>query len=401
VTHPDYRSHAESLRTEVVRFLRELIALPSPSCGEGEVAQRVGAEMEALGYDDARIDPMGNAVGRIGTGSVKLLLDAHMDTVGIGDRSAWPHDPFAGKVDNGIVFGRGASDNKGALAAQVYAGKLIAERGLDGADVTVYVVGTVMEEDCDGLALGYLIESLGGVDAVVLGECTNLAVYRGHRGRMEIKVTTKGLSAHASAPERGANAVTAMAPIVSEIDALNGRLASDDFLGRGSIAVSKIECETASLNAIPDSCSIYLDRRLTEGETRDSAVAQVEDVARGAEATVEVLEYAEPSFTGLVLPTDKYYPTWVLDPSHALVRAGVAAAEAALDHTPAVGKWTFSTNGVSSAGRLGIPTIGFGPSEEKWAHTVLDQCPVEDLVAAMAFYAALPRAVITEGVEKR
>jgi putative selenium metabolism hydrolase len=401
VTRPDFRSHAESRRADVVRFLRELIALPSPSRGEEAVARRVVAEMEVLGYHDARIDPMGNAVGRIGDGAVKLLLDAHMDTVGIGDQSAWPHDPFEGKVENGVVFGRGASDNKGALAAQVYAGKLIAERGLDGADVSVYIVGTVMEEDCDGLALGYVIESLGGVNLVVLGECTNLGVYRGHRGRMEMKVTTKGLSAHASAPERGVNAVTAMAPIVLDITSLNSRLATDAFLGKGSIAISKIECETASLNAIPDSCTIYVDRRLTEGETRDSAVAELESIARGTEAMVEVLEYSEPSYTGLVLPTDKYFPTWVLESDHALVRAGVEAAQAALGRTPTVDKWTFSTNGVASAGRLGIPTIGFGPSEETWAHTVLDQCPVADLVAAMAFYAALPRAVTNEEVEER
>jgi putative selenium metabolism hydrolase len=332
---------------------------------------------------------------------VKLLLDAHMDTVGVGDRSAWPHDPFAGKVENDIVFGRGASDNKGALAAQVHAGELMAERGLDGADVTVYVVGTVMEEDCDGLALGYVIESLGGVDLVVLGECTNLAVYRGHRGRMEMKVATKGLSAHASAPERGTNAVTAMAPIVADVDALDARLATDAFLGKGTIAVTKIECETPSLNAIPDSCTIYLDRRLTQGETRDSAIAEVQELAARTGATVEVLEYAEPSYTGLVLTTDKYYPAWVLDPEHPLVRAGVAAGEAALGRTPVVDKWIFSTNGVSSAGSLGIPTIGFGPSEERWAHTVLDQCPVDDLVASMAFYAALPRAVIEQEVKPR
>jgi putative selenium metabolism hydrolase len=401
VTGPDYRSLAESRRADVVGFLRELIALPSPSRGEEAVARRVVAEMEALGYHSARVDPMGNAVGRIGSGAMKVLLDAHLDTVGIGDRSAWHHDPFEGKVENGIVFGRGASDNKGAVAAQVYAGKLIAERGLDGADVSVYIVGTVMEEDCDGLALGYVIDSLGGVDLVVLGECTNLAVYRGHRGRMEMKVTTKGLSAHASAPERGVNAVAAMAPIVLDITALNGRLATDAFLGKGSIAISKIECETASLNAIPDSCTIYVDRRLTEGETRDSAVAEVDELAREAEAMVEVLEYSEPSYTGLLLPTEKYFPTWVLESDHALVRAGVAAAEAALGRTPTVDKWTFSTNGVASAGRLGIPTIGFGPSEERWAHTVLDQCPIDDLVAAMAFYAALPRAVTTEEVERR
>jgi putative selenium metabolism hydrolase len=392
-------AQAGSYRDDVTGFLRDIIAIPSPSCREKNVAERVVTEMNRLGYDEAFIDPMGNAIGRIGDGALKLVLDAHMDTVGIGDPGAWPHDPFTGKLDDGIVYGRGASDNKGAVAAEVYGGKLMKDRSLDGADVTVYVVGTVMEEDCDGLALGYVLsETISDVNAVLLGECTNLAVYRGHRGRMEIRVTTKGSSAHASAPERGDNAVAAMAPVVTEIGSLNERLRNDDFLGKGTIAVTKIECDTASLNAIPDRCSIYLDRRLTEGETLDSAIEEVASLASAKNCAIEVLTYAEPAYTGLVLETEKYFPTWTLEVEHPLVRAGVSAAEIALGSSPSVDKWTFSTNGVSSAGRLGIPTIGFGPSEERWAHTVDDQCPVDHLVAAMAFYAALPTPV-AEGMK--
>jgi putative selenium metabolism hydrolase len=395
----DLLGAAEAYRSDVTQFLRDLIALPSPSSRERDVAERVVREMENLGYDDAYIDPMGNAIGRMGRGEKKLVLDAHMDTVGVGDPGAWPHDPFTGKVEDGIVFGRGASDNKGAVASEVYGARVGADRGFDGADVSLYVVGTVMEEDCDGLALGYVLtETIPGVSAVVLGECTNLDVYRGHRGRMEMAVTTKGLSAHASAPERGENAIAAMAPIVMEVTALNDRLATDDFLGKGTVAVTKIECETASLNAIPDKCTIYLDRRLTAGETVDSALEEVAKLAAVKNSEVEVLTYAEPSYTGLVQETDKYYPTWVLDETHPLVVAGVAAAQRALGSTPGIGKWTFSTNGVSSAGRLNIPTIGFGPSEERWAHTAADQCPVDHLVASMAFYAALPRAVADKGV---
>ncbi|MDQ3661015.1 MAG: YgeY family selenium metabolism-linked hydrolase [Actinomycetota bacterium] len=389
----EYLQAAETYRDRVTHFLRDLIKLPSPSSHEKEVAERVVAEMRTLGFDDAFIDPMGNAVGRIGSGALKIALDAHMDTVGVGNPSSWPHDPFEGKLENDIVFGRGASDNKGALAAQVYAGHLLAERGLDGADVSVFVVGTVMEEDCDGLALGYVLqETIPGVSAVILGECTNLDVYRGHRGRMEMKVVTTGTSSHASAPERGDNAVTHMAPIVLAVDSLNERLADDSFLGKGTVATTKIECDTASLNAIPDSCAIYLDRRLTAGETRTLALEQIQDLLPDG-AHAEVLSYAEPSHTGLVLETDKYYPTWALDEDHPLVQAGLAAGEAALGRTPGTSRWTFSTNGVSSAGELGIPTIGFGPSEEKWAHTVLDQCPVDQLVASIAYYAALPRAL--------
>ena len=389
----EYLDAAESYRERVTGFLRDIIRLPSPSCEEKDVAERVVAEMNLLDYDQAFLDPMGNAIGRVGNGALKVVLDAHMDTVGVGNPNAWPHDPFEGKLENDIVFGRGASDNKGALAAQVYAGKLLADRGLDGADVSVFVVGTVMEEDCDGLALGYVLEkTIPGVRAVILGECTNLDVYRGHRGRMEMKVMTTGISSHASAPDRGDNAVTHMAPIVLAIDSLNERLADDSFLGKGTVATTKIECDTASLNAIPDSCAIYLDRRLTTGETRALALEQVQDLLPDG-AHVEVLTYAEPSHTGLVLETDKYYPTWALEEDHPLVTAGLAAGEAALGYAPGTSRWTFSTNGVSSAGELGIPTIGFGPSEEKWAHTVLDQCPVDHLVASIAYYAALPRAL--------
>jgi putative selenium metabolism hydrolase len=392
----EYLEQAQGYRDDVVGFLRELIAIPSISGNEKAIAERVVAEMKALGYAEAFIDPMGNAIGRVGDGASKIVLDAHMDTVGVGDRSAWPHDPFEGKSEDGIVFGRGASDNKGAVSAQVYAGRMMAERELDGADVTVYVVGTVMEEDCDGLALEYVLtETLAGVEAVILGECTNLDVYRGHRGRMELVVTTRGESAHASAPERGRNAVTAMAPVVLEVDALNERLAHHEVLGKGSIAVSKIDCDTASLNAIPDRCRVFIDRRLTEGETRTSALEELERVV-AEKGDVEVLTYSEPSHTGLVRTTEKYYPTWILDEDHPLVTAGVEAGARALGREPRIGRWTFSTNGVASAGRLGIPTIGFGPSEEKWAHSVLDQCPVDHLVKSIAYYAALPAAITSK-----
>jgi putative selenium metabolism hydrolase len=395
----DHMRQAETYRDDVTRFLRDIIAIPSPSCREKGVSERVVEEMSKLGYDEAGIDDMGNAIGRIGTGPTRLVLDAHMDTVGVGDPAAWPHDPFEGKLEDGIVFGRGASDNKGAVASQVYAGRVIKDRGIDGTDVSVFVVGSVMEEDCDGLALGHVLtKTIPGVHAVCMGECTNLAVYRGHRGRMEIGVTTKGVSAHASAPERGVNAVAAMAPIVADITDLSARLAHDDFLGSGTVAVTKIECETASLNAIPDSCTIYVDRRLTAGETLESAVDEVRSLPSAEGATIEVLNYDQPSWTGLVIETEKYFPTWVLEEEHPLVRAGVVAATGVLGKAPLVDKWTFSTNGVSSAGRLGIPTIGFGPSEERWAHTVQDQCSVDHLVKSIAFYAALPKALETEGV---
>lgn len=395
----EYLEAAERYRDDVTAFLRELVALPSPSGGEEAVSRHIVARMEALGYDDAFVDEMGNAVGRIGSGSTTIVFDSHIDTVGIGDPDAWTFDPYEGKVEDGVVYGRGAGDDKGCMAAMVYAGKVMAERGLDGADATVYVIGTVMEEDCDGLALGHaLTETIPSPGCVIIGESTNLDIYRGQRGRMEMKVTITGRSAHASAPERGVNAVALMAPLIEEVTALNERLTPHDFLGKGTVAVTKVECETASLNAIPASCTIYLDRRLTAGETLESAVKEIESLPSAGEAKVEVLRYAEPSWTGKTIETDKYYPTWVLEEDHPLVASAASAVETALGSKPGISKWVFSTNGVSSAGRLGIPTVGFGPGIETHAHTTEDQCPIEHLVRAVAGYAAMPKAICDGGL---
>lgn len=394
-----YLEDAERYRAGVARFLRDLVALPSPSGNERAVAERIVDEMKALGYDDARVDAMGNAIGRVGAGKTTIVLDAHIDTVGVGDPSAWSFDPFAGAVEDGVVYGRGAGDDKGSVAAMVYGGALLARRALDGADATVYVVGTVMEEDCDGLALEYVLtETIPDADCVIVGESTSLDVYRGQRGRMEVSVTFRGRSAHASAPERGDNAVVKMAPLITDITALNDRLAGDSFLGVGTIAVTKIECATPSLNAIPDSCTIYLDRRLSSGETRDSALKEIAELPSAAGAEIEVSTYAVPSWTGLVRSTDKYYPTWVLDEDDPLVKAGVAAVTDALGAPPGVGRWIFSTNGVASAGRLGIPTIGFGPGDEVTAHTTDDRCPIDHLVKCIAAYAALPTRIVAAGI---
>ncbi len=397
----DYLDQAEKYREDVTGFLRDIVALPSPSGGEKDVAERIVAEMTKLGYDEAFTDAMGNAVGRIGSGSTRIVMDSHIDTVGIGDPRAWTFDPYVGKVEDDIVYGRGAGDDKGCIASMVYAGKLMAERNLDGADATVYVIGTVMEEDCDGLALGYaLTETIGQVDCVVIGESTDLDIYRGHRGRMEMKVMITGRSAHASAPERGDNAVAHMAPLITAITELNERLTPDDFLGKGTIAVTKVECETASLNAIPASCTIYLDRRLTAGETLESAVAEIEALPAAEGAVVQVLNYAEPAWTGLTLPIEKYYPTWLFEEDHPLVQAAAAAVTEALGDRPKISKWVFSTNGVSSAGRLGIPSVGFGPGIEIHAHTTEDQCPIDHLVKAVAGYAAMPKAIVDAGVKR-
>ena len=380
-------------RKDITAFARDIIRIPSFSTKEGKLVARIKKEMLKVGFDRVKVDRLGNIIGFIGKGKRKIMIDAHIDTVGVGDRSAWKLDPFAGVLKNGVIYGRGATDQKLSMVSMVYAGKAIKELGLEG-DYTFMAVGSVMEEDCDGLPLLHIInkEKLRP-DFVVLTEPTNLAVYRGHRGRMEIKVVTKGRSCHASAPERGDNAVVKMTDIVKEITALNKKLKNDKFIGKGTVAVTSIECKTPSLNAVPDEATIYLDRRLTVGETLKSSVAEIQRLpsVKKAKAKVEVLWYDAVAWTGAKVGQEKYFPTWVLPREHKLVKAGELAGKVALGKTPIVDKWVFSTNGVASAGRLKIPTIGFGPGNEVYAHTVNEFMPAEDLVKAAAFYAALPQ----------
>jgi putative selenium metabolism hydrolase len=185
-----------------------------------------------------------------------------------------------------------------------------------------------------------------------------------------------------------------MAPIIADVERLNEALAAsaDPFLGKGTVTISDIRATSPSLCAVADSCTIHLDRRLTRGETLESAVDQILSLpaVQRVDARVTVLEYERATWTGLVYPTRKYYPTWVVAEDSPAVQAGVAAARAALDAEPAVGKWVFSTNGVATCGMFGIPTIGFGPANEIYAHTPDDQCPVEHLTRAARFYATFP-----------
>jgi putative selenium metabolism hydrolase len=378
-------------------FLADIVGIPSLSRRENPVVQRIGAEMTDLGFDEVTVDGFGSVIGRIGDGPVHIVFDSHIDTVDVGDPASWKSEPFRARIENGVLYGRGASDNKAATASMVHGAALIRRMGLDTSRFTLYVVGTVQEEDCDGLALEFILKNrIPRADVVVLGEATNLDVYRGHRGRAEFVLHTRGRAAHASAPERGVNAIYRMQPVIEQIELLNDRLPSDPFLGKGTVVLSKIEAQTPSINAVPDGCTIYLDRRLTIGETVESAAAELESLpaVQAGDASVDLLKYDGTAYTGLTLSTAKYFPTWVIPEDHPAVRAGVEASERALGRTPNVGRWVFSTNGVSSAGRLGIPTIGFGPANEVYAHTADDQCPLDHLPMAAAWYAAFPQAYL-------
>ena len=385
-------NRARELQDATIAFLRDIVAIPSLSGREEKVARRIAAEMEKLGYDEVKFDALGNVMGRIGSGARVMAFDAHIDTVDVSDPGQWQFDPFAGKFEDGKVYGRGAVDQKAGMAAMVYAGAIMKEQGLlDGWQV--WMVGSVMEEDCDGLCWHHILqEKVLQPELVVSTEPTSCRIHRGQRGRMEVRVRVKGRSCHGSMPHLGDNAIYKIAPAIKAIEELNGRLIDDGFLGKGTCTISWIGCKTPSLCAVPDEAEFHIDRRLTVGETRESALAEIEDALQkaGVPAEVFTLTYEEKAWTGLVYPMDKYYPTWILPEDHPFLAAARTAHTQVTGREAEVSRWTFSTNGVTIMGLHGVPCFGFGPGQEEMAHMANEYVPADDVVTACAFYAALP-----------
>ena len=386
------KSSAEGYKAAMTKFLRDLIAIPGESAGEEGHIRRIAKEMEDVGFDKVVIDPMGNVLGYMGTGKTLIAYDAHIDTVGIGNRANWTFDPYEGYENDEEIGGRGASDQMGGIVSAVYGAKIMKDQGLLSDKYQVLVTGTVQEEDCDGLCWQYIVnEDKVRPEFVVVTEPTDGNIYRGQRGRMEIRVDVQGVSCHGSAPERGDNAIYKMAEILLEIKELNNHLHVDPFLGKGTITTSEIFYTSPSRCAVADSCSVSLDRRLTDGETYQMALEEVRNLpaAKKYNAEVSMYCYDRPSWTGLQYPTDCYFPTWVIPEDHPATQAMVEAFRGMYGE-PKVDKWTFSTNGVSIMGRYGIPCIGFGPGKEKEAHAPNEKTWKADLVKCAAVYAALP-----------
>lgn len=386
------KGQAEKYESSMTKFLRDLIAIPGESCGEKDVINRIAQEMEMLGFDKVEIDGMGNILGYMGNGETLIGYDAHIDTVGLGELSNWNFDPYKGYENDEEIGGRGASDQLGGIVSATYGAKIMKDLGLLSNKYTVLVTGTVQEEDCDGLCWQYIYnEDKVKPEFVVITEPTNGNIYRGQRGRMEIRVEVKGVSCHGSAPERGDNAIYKMADILQEVRVLNDNLHYDEFLGKGTVTVSEIFFNSPSRCAVADMCAISLDRRLTDGETYESALEEVRNLpfVKKYKAEVSMYKYERPSYTDLVYPTDCYFPTWVI-PEDAPATKAMVEAYKGMYGEPKVDKWTFSTNGVSIMGRFGIPCIGFGPGKEEEAHAPNETTWKSDLVRCAAVYAAMP-----------
>jgi len=389
-------SRTRAFEQDTVRTLCDLVRTPSHSSKEQAVIGVIRKEMEAIGFDEIRIDGLGSIIGRIGSGPRVIAFDAHVDTVYAGDLAQWSFDPFTPKVEDGKVWGRGTVDQKGGMASMLTAARLIKELHLE-RELTVLFTGTVMEEDCDGLCWLHLIREEGvHPELVIITEPTNMNIYRGHRGRMEMHVTVKGVSCHGSAPERGVNAIYKASRIALEIEHLNERLRGDAFLGKGTVTVTEVVSSSPSLCAVADGARLHLDRRLTGGETRESAIAEVRDAAVRAgvtDADVTPLTYRETAYTGKVYPMEKYYPTWTLPENSPFLHHAKQTYRELFGRDAHVDKWMFSTNGIAIAGIHGIPCLGLGPGNEVYAHAPNEATPIEHLNGAAAFYAALAQTL--------
>lgn len=406
MTVQEIKQRVEANRANIVQFLREIVAIPSMDGQLKDVGDCIQAKMRELGFDEARFDKMGNTIGRIGNGPKVIVFDSHIDTVGVGDPDEWEWDPFVGKVEDGRLYARGACDEKGSTPGMVYGLAIARDLGLlDG--YTAYYFGN-MEEWCDGIAPNAFVEADPQVrpDFVVIGEPTKMQIYRGHKGRIELKITAHGRSAHAASHYLGDNAVYKMMAIITQIRELDRRMrfgmGYHPVQGYPSIAVTDVNARTASLNAVPDQFTIYLDRRLTLNEPRDEVIATINGLIPDylqEEIHVEELFYDAPSYTGFVFPVSKYYPPWLLEDAHPLTQAGQQTIEALWGEKRALGTWDFSTNGTYWAGKAGIPSIGFGPGDEKTAHMIDENVPLDEVVLATEFYALLP-SILRGKVEK-
>ncbi len=344
ITAETVRTFCHSLEEDVIAFTQELVRIKSYTHDEEEIVSFIAAKMKSLGYDEVIQDDFGNVAGRIGSGETTILFDSHCDTVAVNDADKWIADPFGGEIIDGKLYGRGAVDMKGAIAATVYAGYAMKQLSLHEGK-SIYVSCSILEEDVEGEALLYLCDKNKITpDFAVICEPSSSKLALGHRGRAMLTISTEGVSAHGSSPELGVNAVYKVKDIIGRIEELQLRLTADD--NAGSIALSRIESRAVSLNAVPDYCKLYLDRRLELGETRESVSRELDALVEGTSATWEVLKIRDRTWTGKELTCEAFFLPWELDQNHLLTRAGIEAFKDASGHEATLFKWNFSTNGL-------------------------------------------------------
>jgi len=382
-------------------FASDLIKIPGLPGREGDVARRVREEMEALGLEDVRVDEAGNVIGIArGKGAAPpALLNCHLDVVAEGDHAEWEVPPFSGEVRDGFLHGRGSMDIKGPLALQTYAAAALAGQ----APGDVIVAHTVLEER-GGLGMKRLLES-GAVapGVVIIGEATQGDVCIGHRGRAELEVVIRGVAGHASAPGRAHNALDLLGDVLAAVRDLGARQDSDPVLGPASLTATMVDVLPESRNVIPDTVVVALDWRILPGDKEEALVTRVrEAIASSVPAPPPGLSVSarmgverQATWTGLTADKSLLTPGFLMDAGHPVVRAAAGAVGRRGDeeHPAVVRPWTFATDGGWSCGVFGIPTVGFAPGEERFAHTNRERLDVEEARWALERHALLVPAV--------
>ncbi len=383
-----------------VGFAQELIRIPSLPGREGEVAARVRCEMEALGFTGIHTDEVGNIVGVIpGTGTAPAaLLNAHLDVVAEGAHSEWEHAPFSGEVAGGYLHGRGSMDIKGQLALITHAAASLRDR----AKGDLIVAHTVLEER-GGWGMQHLLDAGRFQPGVVLiAEATGGDITLGHRGRAELEIVVRGVAGHASAPDRARNPLNLLPEVLERAREVASRQGFDPVLGKASLAATAIDVRPESRNVIPDEVVVVLDWRVLPGDTGDRLVARLEreivaplaPLPEGYRVEVRVANEEQRTYTGMVARRDIFTPGFLMGVSHPVVRAASEAAGRRGGEGPAVVRpWGFATDGGWSCGVHGLPTIGFAPGEERFAHTNRERLDLEEARWAYGRYPAVFQAI--------
>lgn len=384
-----------------ISFAQDLIRIPSLSGAEGAVADRVLEEFHALGLSDVRRDSAGNVIGRVrGSGDgPTVLLNAHLDVVAEGDPAEWEYPPFGGVIADGQLHGRGAMDIKGPLALMTHAAAVTG--GTLPGDVVV--AHTVFEER-GGLGMKRLLEAEEvRPDAVVIGESTHGDICIGHRGRAELEVVLRGVAGHASAPERARNALGLMPGLLSGIDALSAAQPTDPILGRSTLVATDVRATPSSRNVIPDQVVVALDWRILPGTTEADLVGAVEAALAdsigippdGMSVEVRMATEEQKTYTGLERERGLLTPGFLMPSDDPMIVAVAAAAGCRdRDGSATVRPWTFATDGGWSCGIHGIPTFGFAPGEERFAHTNRECLDLEEARWAFDRYPAIIEAAM-------
>lgn len=375
---------------ELIKFVQKSVQTRSYSDEEEAIAKVIVDEMQKLNFDEVFIDSTGNVIGRIGNGPTIIHFDSHMDTVQIHDPEEWQYPPFSGEIVDGYLWGRGSVDMKSALCSSIYAAALARDNGyLQGK--TVYVTATVCEEYCDGENLKHLYEELSlKPNYCIICEPSNNVITLGHKGKAQIRVTTHGFSAHGSAPEMGVNAVYEMAEIISRVDYLNKSLYKKNEK-YGTIVLSDISCISASLNAVPSECSIYLDRRLVLGETLEMVSKEMDQLIAGKNASWEVGTLHHTTWTGAKLVYEPMHNPWSIDKDHPFTKTFIKAYQNVFNHeheSISFDFWDFGTNAITPVS-MDVPTIGFGPGDYKLAHMTNERCSLKQIEDACKVYCQL------------